>query len=124
MTVRNSLALIAAICVLAQANSFAFESEGTTHWGANARARAQVRPWHGEYSYTQWGAPVSLVVPPTAEKITDYTWGVGATEIRRIDHQFQRPYPGNGYGGVGFQATPNQPSHTRQFGVYPVRGPW
>ena len=27
-------------------------------------------------------------------------------------------------GGVAFKPTPNQPSHTRQFGIYPVRAPW
>lgn len=29
-----------------------------------------------------------------------------------------------GEGGGMFQATPYWPSHTDQFGVYPVRSPW
>jgi len=37
---------------------------------------------------------------------------------------FQRPYPGPYGGGVGFLPTPYWPSDTRQFGIYPVRGPW
>ena len=28
------------------------------------------RPWHGPYAYTQWGTPVSLVVPPNSKMHT------------------------------------------------------
>ena len=71
------------------------------------------------------GAPVSLVVPPTANMQTSMGWGVAQTEMMPIYHQFSRPYPGDGEGlGVGFLSTPRWPSHTDQFGVYYVRGPW
>jgi len=99
-----------------------------------ARYYAMQRPWHGSYSYTQWGGPVPLVVPPTARTQVSYSWGVSQTEIQPLYHQFHRDYPGQipggydgGYGSRGapnFLPTPYWPSHTDQFGVYPVRGPW
>ena len=83
-------------------------------------------PWNCNYYHTEWGSPVALVVPPTAEKQYSMGWGVGNTRLTRIYHQFGRPYPGAAAGGVGqpFQATPYWPSDTSQFGVYYVRGPW
>jgi len=95
------------------------------HGNKAALYRASQTPWHGGYYYTQWGAPVALLIPPTAEMHTDYAWGVPSTRVSRNDHQFQRPYPGNGYGGgYGFLPTPQYPADTQQFGVYYVRGPW
>ena len=86
---------------------------------------ARTMPWHGQYYYAPWGAPVSLVVPPTANMQSSMGWGVAQTEMMPIYHQFARPYPGDGAGtGVGFLSTPYWPSHTDQFGVYYVRGPW
>ncbi len=83
-------------------------------------------PWHCGYYYTQWGSPVALVVPPTAEKQYSMGWGVGNTRLTRIYHQYGRPYPGPYAGNPGqrFSATPYWPSDTSQFGVYYVRGPW
>ncbi|MDX1944608.1 MAG: hypothetical protein SFU86_04305 [Pirellulaceae bacterium] len=91
-----------------------------------ARYYAAQRPWHGNYSYTPWGTPVALVVPPTAKMHTSYAWGVSQSEMVPIYHQFFRDYPGPAAdgSGAGFQPTPYWPSHTDQFGVYPVRGPW
>jgi len=86
--------------------------------------------WHGNYKYTQWGVPVALVVPPTAEWHAEWGWGVSENRVYRLNHQFQREYPGetgvvvDGYGGGMFKPTPIWPSDTTQFGVYPVRGPW
>jgi hypothetical protein len=86
---------------------------------------ARTMPWHGQYYYAPWGAPVPLVVPPVANMQSSMGWGVAQTEMMPIYHQFSRPYPGEGVGvGVGFQSTPRWPSHTDQFGVYYVRGPW
>jgi hypothetical protein len=86
---------------------------------------ARTMPWNGQYYYAPWGAPVSLVVPPVSNMQTSMGWGVTQTEMMPIYHQFARPYPGDGAGGgVGFLATPRWPSHTDQFGVYYVRGPW
>lgn len=84
--------------------------------------------WHGDYYHVSYGAPLSLVVPPTAEMTTDYHWGVGGTRITPIYHQFRPGYPGYYGGGSGgrtaFLGTPRWPSDTNQFGVYYNRGPW
>ena len=96
-------------------------------WNNMAAYRQQWTSWHGDYYYTAWGTPVSLVVPPTAEMTTDYHWGVGGTRITPIYHQFRPGFPGYGPPGVGpvaFRPTPRWPSDTNQFGVYYNRGPW
>ena len=88
--------------------------------------RAQWYNWNRNYAYTDFGAPTALVVPPTANLQTNYGWGVASSRISRIDHQFQRNYPGGGditFGGP-FRSTPVWPHDTVQFGIYPVRGPW
>lgn len=85
----------------------------------------QYHPWHGNYYHTEYGAPVALVLPPTAELTTNMGWGVSNTRVTRVCHQFARPYPGAGMtGGTGFRPTPRWPSDTTQFGVYPVRAPF
>lgn len=86
--------------------------------------RAQYYNWNRNYANTQYGQPVALLVPPTAQLQTNYGWGVASSRISRIDHQFQRNYPGNGPFGGPYRTTPLWPSDTTQFGVYPVRGPW
>jgi hypothetical protein len=86
--------------------------------------RAQCYNWNRNYAYTDFGAPTALVVPPTAQLQTNYGWGVASSRISRIDHQFQRNYPGDGQFGGPFRPTPVWPSDTTQFGVYPVRAPW
>ncbi|MFW6170941.1 MAG: hypothetical protein ACODAD_10665 [Planctomycetota bacterium] len=86
---------------------------------------ARTMPWHGEYYYHPQGAPTALVVPPVANMQTRHGWGVAQTEMVPIYHQFSRPYPGTSTGqGRAFRPTPRWPSHTDQFGVYYVRGPW
>jgi hypothetical protein len=81
--------------------------------------RSQGKSWH-----SGWYDP--SVVPPTAEFMTEYSWGVPSSRVMPLYHQFRRPYPGPGAapGAGGFMPTPNQPSDTVQFGVHPVRGPW
>ncbi len=86
--------------------------------------RAQCYNWNRNYAHTEYGQPVALVVPPTAQLQTNWGWGVASSRISRIDHQFQRNYPGNAMFGGPFRPTPVWPSDTTQFGVYPVRGPW
>jgi hypothetical protein len=98
-----------------------------THYGHGARWRASMHPWHGRYSNVQYGQPIALVVPPTAELTTDYGWGVCSSRMTRIDHQFQRPWRGSfptQYPPYGFMPGAAWPSDTRQFGTYYVRGPW
>jgi len=86
--------------------------------------RAQYYNWNRNYASTDFGAPTALVVPPTAQLQTNYGWGVASSRISRIDHQFQRNFPGYGQFGGPFRPTPLWPSDTTQFGIYPVRAPW
>lgn len=93
--------------------------------GSVAYRQSQTRPWHGDYYDVAWGTPVAVVVPPTAEAQTHLGWGVGATRVTPIQHQFGRGYPGPGvYNRAWFRPTPAWPSNTDQFGDYYVRGPW
>lgn len=90
-----------------------------------AYSYAAARPWHGNYYHTNYGVPLALLVPPHSKMMTSYGWGVTATEINPIYHQFGRTYPGElASGGMMVLPTPPWPSHTDQFGVYPIRGPW
>ena len=88
--------------------------------------RAQLYNWHAQYAYTNYGRPTALVVPPTADLQTNWSWGAPSMRISRIDHQFTRNYPGPGPYAAGrpFRYTPAWPQSTQQFGVYYVRGPW
>ncbi len=89
--------------------------------------RSQGKSWHSAWYDPAEGRPIALVVPPTAEFQTQYSWGVPSSRVAPIYHQFRRPYPGPGAlpgGGGSFLPTPNQPSDTVQFGVNAVRGPW
>jgi len=88
--------------------------------------RSQGKSWHSAWYDPAEGRPIALVVPPTAEFQTQYSWGVPSSRVMPIYHQFRRPYPGPGAvgGGAGFLPTPMWPSDTVQFGVNAVRGPW
>jgi len=86
--------------------------------------RAQWTNWNRNYAYTDFGQTTALIVPPTAQLQTNYGWGVASSRISRIDHQFQRNFPGYGAFGGPARPTPVWPSDTTQFGIYPVRGPW
>ncbi len=89
----------------------------------SARNHAHSQPWHGNFYYTQTGQPTALVVPPTAVMQQNYSWGVSQNTMTPIYSQYGRSAPIGG-GGGRFYATPVWPSHTEQFGVYPVRAPW
>jgi hypothetical protein len=91
----------------------------------NALRHARVSSWHGNYYHTAHGYPVPLVVPPTANMQTSWSWGVAQSTMKPIYHQFRRPFPGDmSNGGEAFRPTPGWPSHSDQFGVYYIRGPW
>ncbi len=96
---------------------------GMTHvWNRNY---AQNRPWHGNYYNQSYGQPLALVVPPTAHMRQTYSWGVSQNLNHPIYHQYGRNASSPGAARSGqFHPTPNWPSHTDQFGVYYVRGPW
>jgi len=86
---------------------------------------AMDRPWHGNYYNQTYGQPLALVVPPTAHMRQTFSWGVSQNHMYPIHHQFGRSasFPRAAAAGQ-FQPTPPWPSHTDQFGVYYVRGPW
>jgi hypothetical protein len=93
-------------------------------WGDYwADQQAQQKPWHGEYYWLRTGQPTALIVPPTVTMQSNYSWGVSQNTMTPVWHQFSGRASNGGGGGV-FKATPAWPSHTNQFGVYPVRGPW
>lgn len=98
-----------------------------------AQQRAARQSWHAGYYHTAWGGPVALMVAPTARSQTRWGWGVAQSTVSPIYPQYKRPYPGpvgsamGGIVGTGTNPllpTPRWPSHTDQFGVYYVRGPW
>jgi len=86
--------------------------------------RAQMYNWHANYAHSAYGTPVALVVPPTAQLQTNWSWGAPSSRISRIDHQFGRNYAGPGIPGTAYRPTPAWPNDTAQFGVYYVRAPW
>jgi hypothetical protein len=90
------------------------------YWAQN---QSMQRPWHGEYYYLRTGQPTALIVPPTVVMQQNYSWGVSQNTMTPVYHQFSGHAPTGSGGGI-FKATPYWPSHTNQFGVYPVRGPW
>jgi hypothetical protein len=93
--------------------------------GFVAKRRAERTSWNAGYYDGVWGAPLALVVPPTAERQVNWGWGVGNTRVTTIYHQFRRNYPGPGQCDRSlYRPTPPWPSDTLQFGVYYVRGPW
>jgi len=94
----------------------------TQRWSNQVAAQ---RPWHGGYYYLPTGQPTALIVPPTAHMRQTLSWGVSQNLMYPLNHQFGRNASSPGAMAPGsFQATPHWPSHTDQFGVYYVRGPW
>ncbi len=95
-----------------------------------AQQRSAHRSWHAGYFHTETGAPLALMVPPTVRTQTRWSWGVAQSSVSPLYHQFKRPYPGPAMGDVygdpsgSLRPTPRWPSHTDQFGVYYIRGPW
>ena len=127
MRLLTTCLLLAAMLAVWGATSTA-EAGGRTRTHNDIRARrfAFEQPWHGPYYHREYGAPVALVVPPTASAHTQWSWGVAQTRVMPTWHQFGRAYPGGVPGEYAgpLYPTPAWPSHTDQFGVYPVRGPW
>jgi hypothetical protein len=117
---RRTLSYFLAAVVMAECASSALA------WAPNMMPvrRARCYNWNYNYVHQEYGQPVALVVPPTANLQTNWGWGVSSSRISRVDHQFGRNYPGTGPFGGPFRPTPAWPSDTTQFGVYNVRGPW
>lgn len=117
--------LIVAVALLGGLIAAEALAGGHRHAETHANRMARRSSWHGEYQHTASGYAVPLVVPPTANAMTEYGWGVTQQTVRPIYHQFRRGYSGGAESEYdGLQPTPMWPSHTRQFGVYPVRAPW
>jgi hypothetical protein len=117
----RALVAIAAIALVAETASAGWPVWNQQSWAA---CRGQSLPWHNAYYHAAYGEPIALVVPPTAEYQSQYGWGVGATRVTPIYHQFGRAYPGSAGASGYFYPTPAWPSDTNQFGVYYIRGPW
>ena len=120
---KNLVTLMAAcafgIAIQADASAFNPMSNLGDRW---AQSHAASSPWHGQYYYLPYGQPTALVVPPNAVMQQNYSWGVSQNTMTPIYHQYG--YAAQPSAGGAFYATPIWPSHTRQFGVYPVRAPW
>lgn len=120
-----TMCLIAAsfAAIFAATNDVNAEGRLADRWAArHARGMA----WNSNYAHTATGMPVALIVPPTAHMQTRWGWGVAQNTMSPIYPQFRRSYPGEGAGmGSGMiRPTPNIPSHTDQFGVNYIRGPY
>lgn len=113
-----------ATALLAVVASDAAAADRVPHGNQYSARFAQSRTWHGNYRQRHYQQPLALVVPPTASTQTVMGWGVGQTEIRSLHHQYQRAYPAYGGDFSQFRTAPYWPSHTDQFGVYYIRGPW
>ena len=103
----------------------AFAGKYGTHLDRIYAQKAATMPWHCSYYHVEYGSPVALVVPPTAETQTQMGWGVSNTRVTPIWHQFGRNFPGyQAARPQPFAAPPPFPRDTTQWGVYYVRGPW
>jgi hypothetical protein len=122
MNAMRMFSLIAAAAAILVVSSMCEAGELANRWAAR---HARSMSWHANYAHTAYGTPLGLVVPPTANMQTKMGWGVAQNEMVPIYHQFHRAYQGGAGGSMGLiRPTPAIPSHTDQFGVYYVRGPW
>ena len=121
ITITAAAIILAAVVLPERAGAFEENCKGAC---SCCCGRCQ-RPWNGPYYSAEWGMPVALVVPPTAEVQTHWGWGVGNTRVTPICARYKPIYPGPGVYNRGmFLPTPPWPSDTDQFGFYYVRGPW
>jgi len=107
---------------------FAEVADAGGHRAAEKRyfLRGRNKSWHSGWYNPAAGRPVPLVVPPTAEFVSEYSWGVPSSRVMPLYQQFRKPDPGAGFvpGSQPLMPTPNQPSDTVQFGIHAIRGPW
>jgi len=122
--VLKNIFLAIAVMLLAVAVLDASASAAESRYLWPKTRRAPQYNWHANYAHSVYGQPLALVVPPTAQMKTNWSWGAPSMTVCRIDHQFGRDYPGPGPFGGNFRNTPAWPSNMHQFGVHYVRGPW
>lgn len=117
------LLVLAATAIAPEREAVAIDPQAVFQtWSYNNQ---MVRPWHGGYYQQQYGQPLALVAPPNVEMRQTLSWGVSQNLMYPMPHQFGRSANFPGAAGRGmFRPTPPWPSHTDQFGVYYVRGPW
>lgn len=126
MTRTLSIAVLMATLIAAGLTTSAEAGQPWSPTYANNAAayHAAQAPWHGAYAYQNYGTPLAQVVPPTAAMQSHYGWGVPSSRMTPIYHQFNSQHPGGMTAHGALRLTPVQPTHTSQFGVYYVRGPW
>lgn len=99
--------------------------EGGNPFNIWSQQHAMNRSWHGQHYYHSFGHPTALVVPPNSYMRQTYAWGVSQNLMYPLTSQFGRPAsPPGMLTPAPFGPTPHWPSHTDQFGIYHVRGPW
>ena len=125
MNRRIILAISAFAALLTVSGSHASASDPLGKAQVQAYNFSMNRPWHGSYYHQMYGQPLALVLPPTISMRQTYSWGVSQNLMYPVYHQFGRSANAPGAAAPGsFYGTPQWPSHTDQFGVYYVRGPW
>ncbi len=117
------ISIITCLAFLA-ASALSTAAEKGARYERRANKRAEQYNWHANYVHSAYGQPMALVVPPTAQLQTNWSWGAPSARLSRIDHQFGRDYQVYAPAGGSFRRTPVWPKDTAQFGVYYVRGPW
>jgi hypothetical protein len=118
--------LIVSLVVLTVVFVVSVQSDAAVFFRArNAQAAPAAGGWQDGYYDPMWGMPLAVLVPPTARWQTDYAWGPGGTRISPINAHFrpQSTGPASAYRMGDYLPAPPQPSDTRQFGDYYVRGP-
>jgi hypothetical protein len=119
---RNILAAVAIVALAATVSVDLALAGGRL--GLGRRTTTSTSGWHGDYYNTTWGAPVAVVVPPTARRYVAWGIGVGDTRITRVETQFQPGYPTPSTPGQRLLPAPAWPENTNQFGTHYIRGPW
>jgi len=123
----RSLLLLAIVGAFAVLLTCTDEASAQRRYADRVAARhARGMSWHAPYVHTATGLPVVYIVPPTAHTQTRWSWGVAQNTMSPIYHQFRRTHPGESVelSSEQFNHTPRWPSHTDQFGVYYIRGPY
>lgn len=116
----SSRCLFAVISALLLTAALAEQADAAHLW----RASRSYGPWHTEYYDPAAGAPVALVVPPTARTQTHLEAGAPSSRVTRIGSKYLPIGPQGGvYDQRAFQPTPRWPTSTDQLGVNYVRGP-
>ena len=118
---RAMIAVIVAVTFLQAVNAGGYRAAEKRYF-----LRGRNKSWHSGWYNPDVGRPVPLVVPPTAEFVSEYSWGVPSSRVMPLYQQYRKPYPGAAYapGSRPLMPTPQHPSETVQFGDHAIRGPW